>query len=81
MGILIMDGLLGGGIVFDSDPYEEWAETMNKLGSNIQTITTAEEKYTRLQQKQKSNGSSGDGKLPPSSMAPGQKAHIDLAAG
>jgi anthranilate synthase component 1 len=47
----------GGGIVFDSDPYEEWVETMNKLASNIQTITTAEKLYTRLQLKEKSNGS------------------------
>ena len=68
--VVLMDGLLGGGIVFDSDPYEEWVETMNKLGSNIQTITTAEEKYTRWQQNQKSNGT-----------APEKKAHIDLAAG
>jgi len=41
----------GGGIVFDSDPYDEWVETMNKLKSNITTITSAEEKYIRLQSK------------------------------
>ena len=35
----------GGGIVFDSDPYEEWQETMNKLASNIQCISGAEEMY------------------------------------
>jgi anthranilate synthase component I len=35
----------GGGIVFDSDPYEEWLETMNKLGANRQCITGAEERY------------------------------------
>lgn len=34
--ILIKDGMAylqaGGGIVFDSDLYEEWVETLNKLG-------------------------------------------------
>ncbi|KAI5300277.1 hypothetical protein KEM56_002577 [Ascosphaera pollenicola] len=35
----------GGGIVFDSDPYEEYVETLNKLGANIQCVTKAEERY------------------------------------
>ena len=39
----------GGGIVFDSDPYEEWVETMNKLGANMQCISSAEKLYTRMQ--------------------------------
>lgn len=39
----------GGGIVFDSDPYEEYVETLNKLGANIQCIRGAEEKYLRMQ--------------------------------
>jgi hypothetical protein len=39
----------GGGIVFDSDPYDEWMETMNKLGANIQCINTAETLYTEMQ--------------------------------
>ena len=39
----------GGGIVFDSDPYEEYVETLNKLGANIQCIRSAEEKYTKQQ--------------------------------
>ncbi|KAI3530489.1 anthranilate synthase component I [Colletotrichum abscissum] len=41
---------LGGGIVFDSDEYDEWLETMNKLGANMQCITTAEELYYDQQQ-------------------------------
>jgi hypothetical protein len=41
----------GGGIVFDSDPYDEWVETMSKLGSNSHTITSAEQIYARLQAK------------------------------
>ncbi|KEY70097.1 hypothetical protein S7711_09095 [Stachybotrys chartarum IBT 7711] len=39
----------GGGIVFDSDEYEEWMETINKLGANMQCITTAEELYQSQQ--------------------------------
>ena len=35
----------GGGIVFDSDPYEEWTETMNKLGANMSCIEGAESRY------------------------------------
>ncbi|KAL8666391.1 MAG: hypothetical protein Q9202_001414 [Teloschistes flavicans] len=35
----------GGGIVFDSVEAEEWVETMNKLGSNIQCVDRAEEIY------------------------------------
>jgi anthranilate synthase component I len=35
----------GGGIVFDSDPYDEWMETMNKLAANIHCIISAEERF------------------------------------
>lgn len=38
----------GGGIVFDSVEYDEWIETMNKLGANIRTIESAEKRYTAL---------------------------------
>ena len=48
--MLIKDGVAylqaGGGIVFDSDPFEEWEETMNKLNANIVCIREAEEKYS-----------------------------------
>ncbi|KAK5997037.1 Anthranilate synthase component 1 [Cladobotryum mycophilum] len=40
----------GGGIVFDSEEYDEWLETINKLGANMQCITTAEELYHEQQQ-------------------------------
>lgn len=50
----------GGGIVFDSDPYEEWMETMNKLGANMQCIGSAEERYLRME---------GDDSRPQSSSA------------
>lgn len=39
----------GGGIVFDSDEYDEYVETLNKLGANMQCIKTAEEIYARQQ--------------------------------
>lgn len=34
----------------DSDPYDEWMETMNKLGANMHCITSAEEKYSSLEE-------------------------------
>ncbi|KAL6710704.1 anthranilate synthase component 1 [Coniothyrium glycines] len=47
--MLVKDGIAylqaGGGIVFDSDPYDEWMETINKLGANTHCITSAEEKH------------------------------------
>jgi anthranilate synthase component 1 len=35
----------GGGIVYDSDPTEEWLETMNKLAANLRCIELAEKIY------------------------------------
>lgn len=58
----------GGGIVFDSDPYDEYIETINKLGASTKTLTKAEEEHARLQSKE-------------SLKRPAKKAHIDLAAG
>ncbi|KAL8825913.1 MAG: hypothetical protein Q9170_007611 [Blastenia crenularia] len=47
--MLVKDGVAylqaGGGIVFDSDPEDEWVETMNKLNSNIYCVDGAEEMY------------------------------------
>jgi anthranilate synthase component I len=43
------DGLVylqaGGGIVFDSDEYDEYVETLNKLKANITCIDSAEELF------------------------------------
>ncbi|KAF1917190.1 anthranilate synthase-like protein component I [Ampelomyces quisqualis] len=51
--MLVKDGIAylqaGGGIVFDSDPYDEWMETINKLGANTHCITSAEEKHAAEQ--------------------------------
>ena len=53
--MLVKDGIAylqaGGGIVFDSDPYDEWKETMNKLGANMQCIAGAEERYATVAEK------------------------------
>ncbi|KAI1858425.1 uncharacterized protein JN550_012709 [Neoarthrinium moseri] len=39
----------GGGIVFDSDEYDEWMETINKLGANTTTLKSAELLYAKRQ--------------------------------
>jgi hypothetical protein len=41
--------IAGGGIVFDSDPYDEYIETINKLAANTQTILSAEKMYAGMQ--------------------------------
>jgi len=84
--MMVKDGVAylqaGGGIVFDSDPYEEWVETMNKLGANMQCISSAEKLYTRIQ----GNGNRGVEKSTVDTAAlstkhVGSRAHIELAAG
>ncbi|KAJ6090199.1 ADC synthase [Penicillium sp. IBT 16267x] len=51
--MMVKDGVAylqaGGGIVFDSDPYDEYIETINKLGANIACIRGAEEKYLSME--------------------------------
>lgn len=37
--------------MFDSDPYEEWMETMNKSKANMTCIKSAEELYVKRQKK------------------------------
>lgn len=39
----------GGGIVLDSDEYDEYVETLNKLGANIACIKGAEEEFLLLE--------------------------------
>ncbi|KAN0113032.1 anthranilate synthase-like protein component I [Hyaloscypha variabilis] len=39
----------GGGIVFDSDPYDEYIETMNKLRASMTSLQNAEERYLKEQ--------------------------------
>ncbi|KAH5305108.1 hypothetical protein HBI23_181650 [Parastagonospora nodorum] len=61
--MLLKDGIAylqaGGGIVFDSDPYDEWMETINKLGANTHCITSAEEKHL-AEQEDGEGGADGD---------------------
>ncbi|OIW27442.1 anthranilate synthase component 1 [Coniochaeta ligniaria NRRL 30616] len=51
--MLYKDGVVylqaGGGIVYDSDEYDEYIETINKLGANMQCIVSAEKLYARRQ--------------------------------
>jgi anthranilate synthase component 1 len=57
--MVVKDGVAylqaGGGIVFDSNPYDEWVETMNKLGANMQCIAGAEERYSEVDQQMAEN--------------------------
>lgn len=47
--MLIKEGVAhltaGGGIVYDSNEFDEWMETMNKLGSNLRCIELAERRF------------------------------------
>ncbi|KAF2190884.1 anthranilate synthase-like protein component I [Zopfia rhizophila CBS 207.26] len=91
--ILVKDGVAylqaGGGIVFDSDPYDEWVETINKLGANMQCITSAEKKHLAEQADDDSDttATAAYGDVDHSSLrekgrdARPPKAHISLAAG
>lgn len=84
--MLVKDGVAylqaGGGIVFDSDPYEEWVETMNKLGANMQCIKSAEEMYLSLQEdaSEKMKKKKGEVNGLPDVPEP-SRSHVDLAAG
>ncbi len=61
--MVVADGVAylqaGGGIVFDSDEYDEWVETMNKLGANMTTIASAEQLYARRQEQQRQKAQNG----------------------
>ncbi|KAF9888343.1 hypothetical protein FE257_008776 [Aspergillus nanangensis] len=52
--MMVKDGVAylqaGGGIVFDSDEYDEYVETLNKLGANIACIKGAEAKYLSMEE-------------------------------
>ncbi|ODV90093.1 hypothetical protein CANCADRAFT_56684 [Tortispora caseinolytica NRRL Y-17796] len=47
--MMVKDGVVylqaGGGIVYDSDEYDEYVETLNKLKANVQTVIQAEQKH------------------------------------
>lgn len=55
--MVVKDGVAylqaGGGIVFDSDPEEEWIETMNKLGANIRAIDQCEARFRSMEERGK----------------------------
>ncbi|KAK4694689.1 hypothetical protein P7C71_g2933, partial [Lecanoromycetidae sp. Uapishka_2] len=74
--MLVKDGVAylqaGGGIVWDSQPEEEWQETMNKLAANIRCIAAAEERYSDME---------GGGEWDDRGQTLDGDAHVDLAAG
>ncbi|EON64743.1 anthranilate synthase component I [Coniosporium apollinis CBS 100218] len=67
----------GGGIVFDSDPYDEYVETLNKLKGSLTSIDRAEEKHLHDQGDQVAVA---DGPVAGGDRGH-KKAHIDFAAG
>lgn len=70
----------GGGIVFDSDPYDEYIETINKLRASMTTLKKAEQRYTKAQAKEKPEATSSSKEEILADRSKGS-AHIDLAAG
>ncbi|KAF2228182.1 anthranilate synthase-like protein component I [Elsinoe ampelina] len=72
--MVVKDGVAylqaGGGIVFDSDPEEEYVETLNKLRANMTCIETAEERHWD-DLLEDTNGEE----------TKGEKVHVDFAAG
>lgn len=76
--MIVKDGVAylqaGGGIVYDSDPTEEWEETMNKLSANMRCIEQAERKHIEEpdERVETSRSTVGNGQPP--------TAHVDLAA-
>lgn len=77
--MLVKDGVAylqaGGGIVFDSDPYEEWEETMNKLKANMQCITSAEQKHMEEQEGEQ------NGEVESALNGSREKTYVDLTGG
>lgn len=86
--MVIKDGVAylqaGGGIVFDSVEEDEWQETMNKLGANIQCIASAEQKYLAMEQAEGLNGAVDanvvEEEVDELKHTPKGKHHIDFAA-
>ncbi|KZF20027.1 anthranilate synthase component 1 [Xylona heveae TC161] len=78
--MMVKDGVAflqaGGGIVFDSDPYDEWMETMNKLRANMTCISSAEERYLSIQ----SLGDAAVDGISSSTDSQKPRAHVDFAA-
>lgn len=84
--MLIKDGVAylqaGGGIVFDSDPEDEYIETINKLKANMTCIESAEEKHWLEQQEDAEGENVAYTKQEPlDDGSQSAKAHVDLAAG
>ncbi|KAF1345446.1 anthranilate synthase component I [Delphinella strobiligena] len=83
--MMIKDGVAylqaGGGIVFDSDPTDEYIETINKLKANTTCIETAEQKHFDEQQDDLETATEAAVKEEALPSARKPDAHVDLAAG
>jgi anthranilate synthase component I len=87
--MVVKDGVAylqaGGGIVFDSDEEDEWQETVNKLGANVQCISSAEEKYLAMEGNEGVNGAlDANGAEKEATAMNGSvegKSQVDLVAG
>jgi len=79
--MLVKDGVAylqaGGGIVFDSDPGDEYVETLNKLKANMTCIESAEVKHWEEQQDMENEIEEEDVE---EVGTVSEKAHVDLAA-
>ena len=79
--MLVKDGVAylqaGGGIVWDSQPEEEWVETMNKLAANIRCIAAAEERYLGME----NNGDCTTREEQAAVEGSVENSHVSLAAG
>jgi len=84
--MVVKDGVVylqaGGGIVFDSDPEEEYIETLNKLKANITCIETAEKWHWENQNGQTREQSNGNADtLLTKDEQTKSDQHVDFAAG
>ena len=87
--MLVKDGVAylqaGGGIGFDSDPTDEYIETINKLKANTTCIEMAEQKhyYEQQEDQEDADGIPAKSEAVAESLDSGRTSdvHIDLAAG
>ena len=90
--MVVKDGVAylqaGGGIVFDSVEEDEWQETLNKLGANMECISSAEKKYLVLEEVEAEAGAEGlnyggdaEEDVSVSQASFPEKTHVDVAVG
>lgn len=70
----------GGGIVFDSDPEDEYVETLNKLRANVTCVDSAEARHWAEQQADGGVYDMDDELFGLGLLKDGEKVHVDSAA-